>query len=193
MLDDLDAIRADIADRLTTAASNWRVPMHSPVIATADADARVMVLRAFDAESYTLRFHTDVRAPKAALIGDGAPLGLLFYDPPEKVQIRCRGNGRIVREGPEVDAAWMQSTNFARRCYLGEGPGAVSDTPTSGLPLEFEGIEPSDEELLPARANFAVLQVELRHLDWFSLAHTGHRRAIFQRSAGGWQGCWVSP
>ena len=194
MQSDLTIIHGDLAGRLAEGSKNRRSPMHVPVVATADADARVMVLRDFDANSWTLRFHTDARSPKCAVVGDRAPIGLLFYDPPEKVQIRLRGTGRIEREGPIADAAWTESTNFARRCYLGEGPGAVSDTPTSGLPDWAEGIEPNDSQLMQARANFAVLLVEIAHADWFHLSNDGHRRAQFDRGIDGkWDGRWVAP
>lgn len=58
--------------------------------------------------------------------------------------------------------------------------------PTSGLPEQFEGVEPGDAELLPARGNFALLLVEVAEIDWFSLAHTGHRRALVTRDGGQW-------
>ena len=193
MHDTLDQVRADIASRLARAARDRKSPMHTPVVATGDADARVMVLRGFDAEPWTLRFHTDARAPKVATIEADPRIGVLAYDKAQKVQLRLRGTGRILREGEEVDAAWLESTNFARRCYLGEGPGAESDTPTSGLPPAFEGSEPDDNELLPARANFAILLVELRSLDWFHLVHTGHRRARFGRVGESWEGAWIAP
>nr|WP_137676072.1 pyridoxamine 5'-phosphate oxidase family protein [Parerythrobacter lutipelagi] len=189
MLETFDDVRADIDRRLREAADNWRCAMHSAVIATADADARVMIVRGWDGGSRTLRFHTDARAPKAGLIGRGAPVGVLLYDKGEKVQIRCRGTGRIEREGPMVDAAWEESTNFARRCYLGEGPGAESQAPTSGLPPQFEGTEPDDAQLIPARDNFAILLVSVESFDWFQLAHTGHRRAILDAEGAR----WVSP
>ena len=189
MLDTFDAIRADALERLRLAAANRRSPMHTPVVATADADARVMVLRAVDSETWTLRFHTDTRAPKVGMIEADPRVGVLAYDKEAKLQLRLRGTGRIQRDGAEVDAAWEASTRFARRCYLGEGPGAVSDTPTSGLPQAFEGSEPQDEDLLPARAHFALLLVEVAEIDWFCLAHTGHRRALVTRTAGQ----WISP
>jgi pyridoxine/pyridoxamine 5'-phosphate oxidase len=193
MFETLETIRADIDHRLAQAANDRRCAMHTPVVATADADARVMVLRAFDPGSMTLRFHTDSRAPKAKVIGEGAPVGVLFYDREAKLQIRTRGTGRIVRHGPEVDGSWLQSTNFARRCYLGEGPGSEASGPSSGLPPEFEGVEPDDAQLIPARDNFALLLATLDELDWFTLAHTGHRRARFRREGEGWQGRWVTP
>ncbi|HCY02993.1 MAG TPA: flavin-binding protein, partial [Erythrobacter sp.] len=62
--------------------------MHSPVVATADADARVMVLRAFDADSWLLRFHTDVRSPKVAVIETDSRIGVLAYDRQAKIQLR---------------------------------------------------------------------------------------------------------
>lgn len=186
MLDTFDAIRRDIDQRLSEAARDRHAPMHTPAVVTADADARIMVLRDYCPQTQSLRFHTDARAPKARLIGAGAPVGVLFYDKPAKIQLRCRGTGRVEVTGPVADAAWEQSSRFARRCYMGEGPGTVADRPTSGLPPEFEGHEPDEAELLPARANFAVLIVTLTAIDWFHLAHTGHRRAIIEQGAGRW-------
>jgi 3-hydroxyisobutyrate dehydrogenase len=193
MFETLDEIRADCATRLIRAARDRKSPMHTPVIVTADVDARVMVLRAFDSASHTLRLHTDTRAPKAAAIAADPRVAAVFYDKGAKIQIRVRGRGRIEARGPVADAAWAASTNFARRCYLGDGPGAGSDEPTSGLPPEFEGVEPDDTQLLPARQNFAVLLIEIDRLDWLYLAHTGHIRAQFTRAGEGWEGRWVAP
>lgn len=196
MLKTLDDCLTDCRNRLIRAPRDRKSPMHTPAIVTGDVDARVMVLRAFDSTAWRLRFHTDARAPKAQVIASDSRVAVLLYDKEAKVQIRARGVGEIVTEGAEVDAAWEASTNFARRCYLGEGPGAVSDTPTSGLPPEFEGVEPDAGQLVPARANFALLRITLTALDWFYLAHTGHVRAQFARTDGAdtvWKGRWVSP
>jgi hypothetical protein len=195
MFETLDEIRTDCANRLIRAARDRKSPMHTPVIVTADVDARVMVLRAFDAQDWRLRLHTDLRAPKAAAIAADPRAAAVFYDKGAKIQLRLRGHARIEAEGPVADAAWAASTNFARRCYLGEGPGAASAVPTSGLPPEFEGVEPDDTQLIPARENFAVLLIDIVEADWLYLAHTGHIRAQFSRgeSAGGWSGRWVAP
>lgn len=167
--------------------------MHVPAVVTSDVDARGMVLREFNPDCWTLRFHTDLRAPKVSAIKADPRMAVLFYDKPSKVQIRVRGQGRIESEGPIADNAWAESANFARRCYLGAGPGEQSNAPTSGLPPEFEGVEPDDEQLLPARENFAVLLIELAEMDWFYLAHTGHVRARFERNEDGWEGSWIAP
>jgi len=189
MHETLDQIREDAARRLARAASDRRSAMHTPVVATADADTRVMVLRAF--EPWSLRFHTDSRAPKVAVIENDSRVGVLFYDRDEKIQLRLRGTARIERDGPTAQAAWEAGDNFARRCYLGDGPGSVSDAASSGLPDAFEGTRPTDAQLVPARANFAVLLIEIEHLDWFHLAHDGHRRAQFDLATGAAR--WVTP
>ena len=195
MFEALDDCLTDCRNRLIRAPRDRKAPMHTPVIVTSDVDARVMVLRAFDASAWTLRLHTDARAPKAQVLAADPRVAVLFYDKGAKIQIRARGFGAILREGAEVDAAWAASTNFARRCYLGEGPGAGAEGPTSGLPPEFEGVEPDDAQLVPARENFALLKITLTSLDWLYLAHTGHVRAQFTRGVGAaaWEGRWVSP
>ena len=186
MIEHLDEVRADACERLAKAVGDRRSAFHTPVVATSDADARVMVLRGFDADSWTLRFHTDWRSPKVGVIEGDNRVGVVAYDKHERLQLRLRGTGRVLREGTQVDAAWAESTNFARRCYLGEGPGSVADGPSSGLPERFEGVEPEEEELVPARENFAILLVDIAEIDWFCLAHTGHRRALITRSGGRW-------
>ena len=191
----LEDVLTDCRNRLIRAPRDRKSPMHTPVIVTGDIDARVMVLRAFDTSQWALRLHTDARAPKAQVIAADPRVAVLFYDKGAKIQIRARGIGQILTTGAEVDNAWAASTNFARRCYLGEGPGVLADNPTSGLPPEFEGAEPDDAQLVPARANFALLRITLDAFDWLYLAHTGHVRAQFARGEGAaqWQGRWVSP
>lgn len=195
MFDTLDDVRTDCFNRLIRAPRDRKSPMHTPVIVSADVDARVMVLRAFDRERATLRLHTDARSPKAGVIAGDPRVAVLFYDKGAKIQIRARGIGAVLTAGPEVDNAWAAGTNYARRCYLGDGPGAASAAPTSGLPPEFEGVEPDDAQLIPARENFALLIITITALDWLYLAHTGHVRAQFSRAndSADWQGQWVAP
>ena len=183
----LSDVRADIDRRLSHAAGDRHSPMHTPVVGTADASVRVMVLREWDADQRVLRFHTDARSPKTDIIETGGVVGVLFYDPEAKIQIRAHGTGKIDRTGPLADAAWSEASNYARRCYLAEaGPGTELDGPGSGLPAEVEGEKPTDAQIRPARENFAVLLVDVAKLDWLYLDHEGHRRAIFEGGLGRW-------
>jgi general stress protein 26 len=195
MFETLDDVLAEIVRLLNAGAKQRKSPMHTPVVATGDADVRVMVLREFDAERRTFRFHTDSRSPKCEAIGEEAAVGVLFYDAEAKTQIRARGIARIESAGPVADRAWAASTNFAKRCYLAEGaPGDASVAGTSGLPDWAEGINPSDEQLVPARENFAVLLIEVESFDWLYLANTGHRRAVFTVQENSvFKGHWAVP
>lgn len=190
MMQTLSQVRTDVVARLHAAARDRTSPMHTPVVATADADARIMVLREFDAERWMLRFHTDARAPKVSTIDDAAQVAVLFYDKSECVQLRCRGRARIERDTPLADAAWSSSDNYARRCYLGSAPGETVEGPSSGLPEWIEGKKPTDEQLAPVRSNFAVLLIEIEEVDWYRLAHDGHRRAIVGPLG---DGRWLTP
>jgi hypothetical protein len=161
---------------------------------TADGapDARVMVLRAANRGAAQLRFHTDARSPKCTAL-DGRAVAVLAYHPGEAVQLRVTGRARIVRAGPEIDHIWATSTPFARRCYLVEAaPGSPLPAPGSGLPGWVEGRKPDLSELLPARANFALVLIDVTAIDWLHLAQSGHRRAVFA-AADGWQGEWRVP
>lgn len=196
MINTLEAVLDDIRGRLSGATRERGAAMHTAIVGTADGDLRVMVLRAADPALAELRLHTDMRCPKVAVIDAQPAVSLLAYDPAAKLQIRARGVGRIERRGPVADAAWAAASRYARRCYLAQAaPGTPVNAPTSGLPAEVEGIHPTDEQLLPARENFAVLLIELQQLDWLYLAHDGHRRAQFTRGGvdQSWVGSWVVP
>lgn len=196
MADDLDDAFDTAWRLLGRGAVDRRSPMHTPVVASVTADgapdARVMVLRAADRATARLRFHTDARSPKCAAL-DGRPVAVLAYHPGEAVQMRLAGTARIVREGPEIDAIWTNSTPFARRCYMVEAvPGTPRASAGSGLPPNVEGRKPELAELVPARANFALVMIDIASIDWLHLAQSGHRRAVFG-AADGWAGQWRVP
>lgn len=193
---DLPDIMRDIKERLGAAASDRSSPMHTPVVGTADGDTRIMVLRDFDPQSYTLRFNTDARSPKLCVVDSTPAVSVLLYDKEAKIQIRVRGTGRIERDGSIADRAWAQSDNYARRCYLAENaPGTASAEATSGLPEWVEGIRPTDDQIAPGRANFAVLLVRIEQIDWFYLANSGHRRALvtIAENREDFEIGWISP
>mgnify|MGYP002735254071 CR=1 FL=1 len=192
----LDSVLADAVDRLATAAKDRRHPMHTPVVGTADGDMRIMVLREATPDLATLRFHTDLRSPKCALIGSGAPVSLLAYDPEARIQLRMRGEGRIENDGPVADAAWERATSSSRRCYLAEtGPSGVLEAAGSAIPDHLLHRAPTIDETFPGRANFAVLLVEVRSLDWLHLTHEGGTRARFTRANATalWDATWLAP
>ena len=200
LADDRAAVLSDVGQRLGRAAKDRRAAMHTPVVATIAQDGspsqRVMVLRAFDRTTATMRFHTDSRAAKADHIGAGSPVSILGYDAGAKRQFRLSGVARMETDTPAADKAWAEATLFAKRCYLADpAPGTVSDAPVSGLAADIEGRVPEDEqEVAPGRPNFALLMAQIDTIEFLHLAHTGHRRALFRRSPDGeWRGQWLVP
>lgn len=192
----LDGVLADACERLARAVADRRHAMHAPVVGTGDGDMRIMVLREASPGLERLRFHTDARSPKVALIGDGAPVSVLAYDPEARVQLRMRGEGRIERAGEPADAAWSRAGASSRRCYLAEaGPGETRDLPGAALPEDLRDRTPSLDATLPGRANFAILLVEVRSLDWLQLTREGGVRACFTRpsAATAWRATWLAP
>ncbi|MGB7406800.1 MAG: pyridoxamine 5'-phosphate oxidase family protein [Pacificimonas sp.] len=169
--------------------------MHTPVVATGEPDARVMVLRAFDQEKWQFRFHSDARSPKIMALAKDPAVAVLFYDADAKVQIRVQGSARSEVTSAEADQAWAAASNFARRCYLVENaPGTKTASAASGLPADIEGQQPDDADLIPARENFAIILIDIESMDWLYLANDGHRRAQFTRDDdGAWQGSFVIP
>lgn len=197
MDDELSAVFDSAWRLIGRGAADRRSPLHTPVVASVGADgapdARVMVLRAADRGSATLRFHTDARSPKCGDLA-GQKVAVLGYHPGEAVQLRLTGSARVLRDGAEVDRIWTQSTPFARRCYLVEAaPGTPLPGPASGLPHWVEGQKPEIEDLVPARENFALVMVDIARIDWLHLAQTGHRRAVFARAGDVWHGEWRVP
>jgi pyridoxamine 5'-phosphate oxidase len=196
----LELSLAEARRLIETGAHDRRSPAHCPVVATIDAEEmlsqRIMILRHVDWQNRTLRFHTDARSTKIAEAATSDAASILFYSPEDKIQLRLSGAIQISRKGPDFESAWYGSTAFARRCYMAENaPGSISEKPVSGLPGWIEGQQPSLEQIVPAKANFALFLFEFRRVEWLYLANNGHRRArwIWPDNANDWQGSWLIP
>lgn len=181
---------------LADGAANRHSPIHTPVVSTVDPrghpDSRILVLRTTDRAAELLRFHTDARSPKLVSLA-GRPVHVLAYDATAAVQLRISGTARIETATLPADAVWSAATPFSRRCYLAESaPGTPLPGPGSGLPEWVQARAPSEDEVAPARANFALILVAVTEIDWLHLARTGHRRARFA-AADGWRGEWLTP
>jgi len=191
---DLDNLFADAVARLCDAVGDRNAAMHAPAVITGDGDARIMVLRAADAELRHLRFHTDRRSPKLATISGDPRLTVLAYDPAARVQLRLTGLARVETAGPVADAAWLTASPLSRRCYLADaGPGTQLDAPASTLPATVRDRRPTLAESEAGRAHFAVIVLEAATLDWLRLGRDGGLRARFDRRSDGWQGAWIAP
>jgi pyridoxamine 5'-phosphate oxidase len=181
-------------------ATDRRSEAHCPSVATLDANGlpsqRVMILRHVDWSARKLRFHTDARSTKTLTLSERNEASVLFYLSEAKIQLRLTGTMSIATTGEEIDMAWENATLFARRAYMAtSAPGTVVEQPVSGLPAFIEGRQPTDEDIAPARENFALLHVQFDTVEWLHLANSGHRRARWRwdGSVSCWEGCWLIP
>ncbi len=159
-----------------------RSAFHTPVLATQSQggpQARVLVLRAADAQARTLTFHTDTRSAKLMELAADARGALTFYDAARKAQVRMNGMVSVHTGDLLSHQRWVAARPSSLRCFLGAQPGAISAEPTSGLPPQVEGREPDLAELQIAEPHFAVLQVAVQRLEWLHLHTGGQRRALY--------------
>ncbi len=190
----LDTVLTDARARLVDAVRDRNAAMHAPVVATGDGDARIMVLRACDPDFATLRFHTDLRSPKTAVIAANPRVTVLAYDPVARVQLRMAGLARVISTGPIADEAWAAASPLSRRIYLvDQAPGTPLSSRLSTLPEGVRDHRPTFAQSEAGRPCFAVMMVRVETLDWLQLGRDGGVRARFTRTPDGFQGTWVAP
>ena len=194
-VDDLEGSLAAAWDMLVRGAADRRSSCHHPVIGTVGLDGRprqrVMILRASDPKTRSLRLHTDLRSEKVAEIKADPRVSLLVYDPGFKAQIRLDGQATLHADDGIAEEAWAQSQPMSRACY-GTMPAPGSDIAEAGgfsLPFAHDA-----NAVAKGRTHFAALVIQVEQLEWLYLAHEGHRRARYAWDAGGsLSACWLVP
>jgi hypothetical protein len=173
---------------LADAVPNRRSPFHTPTIASLDdagaPSLRTIVLRGFDAEGRTLRFHTDRRSDKAHGIARDPRVMMHFYDAALHVQMRVAGHAMLHLDDAEADAAWAASQRSSRMCYAApDASGAIVATPPAA---------PKDSDI--GRPHFAAVVISFHRLEWLWLAAAGHQRARFiWDEASNLTADWIAP
>ncbi|MGL5362481.1 MAG: pyridoxamine 5'-phosphate oxidase family protein [Bosea sp. (in: a-proteobacteria)] len=190
--DDLNGSLVHAWRMLVRGVADRRSPCHSPTVATIGNDGRprlrTVILRGADPEVWTLRFHTDRRSDKVQELATDSRISLLVYDPGAKIQIRVEGVATVYTDDGLADAAWAGSRSFSQICYgSAPAPGQmIANGGAFSLPV-------GSDDVALGRANFAAVQLSLTSLEWLYLAHAGHRRARFTRTAQGTESIWLAP
>ena len=141
-------------------------------------EARVVVLRHFDATSFTFTIYTDARTPKRLNHLNSTPtVELLFYDHRKLTQIRVKAT----YEDQKHDKALFEKQHeAAQKDYTTAVP--------PGSPLKgMDQLEYTKENY------FTVLTFKAVQIDYLRLKRPNHQRAIFNFNAGQWDGGFVTP
>jgi pyridoxamine 5'-phosphate oxidase len=191
---DLDATLCEALRLITAGIADRRSAFHHPTIGTVSRGTtrsrlRTVILRAFDRGVPSLRFHTDIRSEKAAEIQMDGHVGVHFYDPQAKIQIRMDGLAKLHTHGSIADAAWADSRPMSRQVY-GIAPAPGAQIAAGGA---FTLPEVTEAETAAGRENFCAVVVDILCLEWLYLASHGHRRALFDFVGEKRKGQWLAP
>ena len=175
-------IEKKIWSLLTNAVTNRSSEFRTPVFICGnekDLDGRVVVLRKADQENNFIQYHSDIRSSKIEKIKKNPNCSILFYGKLEKIQLRLKTECKVHFNDDVTKESWDKTGHISRKCYLvNNGPGTVSDEPTSGLNDKFNNFDFTKEESEAGYKNFCVVKCKIKSIEWLYLAAKGHRRAL---------------
>ena len=181
--EDFKEIKKKIWSMLENAVTDRSSPFRIPVFICgdqSDLDGRIVVLRKADNKNNLVQFHSDIRSDKIEKLKKSSKAAMLFYDKEEKIQVRLKVQCTINHNNEIAKESWSKTQHISRKCYLVEnGPGTVSDKPTSGLKPELDNFDFTKEKSEEGYKNFTVIQCKIKSIEWLYLAAKGHRRARF--------------
>ena len=167
---------------LVEAVKNRESEFRTPVFICGnknDLDGRVIVLRKADKENRFLQFHSDIRSSKIKKIKENSNCSILFYGKKDKIQLRLKVIAEINFKNNITKESWEKTGHISRKCYLvTNGPGSVSEKPTSGLDSKFDNFDFTKEQSEQGYKNFCVIKCKIKTIEWLYLAAKGHRRAL---------------
>ncbi len=180
-------IEKKIWQLLTDAVKDRSSEFRTPVFICGDEkdlDGRVVVLRKADQQDNFIQYHSDIRSSKIKKIKKNPSCSILFYGKEEKIQLRVKTNCEINYDNDITKESWIKTGHISRKCYLvSNGPGTVSDKPTSGLDNKFDNFDFTKEESEAGYKNFCVIKCRIKSIEWLYLAAKGHRRLLINFEA----------
>ena len=180
--EDINEIEKKFWSLLTEAVKERSSEFRTPVFICGnekDLDGRVVVLRKADQKNNFIQFHSDIRSSKIEKIKKNPNCSILFYGKKEKIQLRLKTECEVNFNNEITKESWKKTGHVSRKCYLvTNGPGTVSDKPTSGLNGKFDNFDFTKEVSEDGYKNFSVIKCKIISIEWLYLAAKGHRRAL---------------
>lgn len=162
----------------------------TPTVATAGPDARTVVLRRVDRGSRSLLFHTDSRSGKMQQLIETPEVVWHDWNPDLAQQFRLYGQASLHESDDLAQGFWEDLGDEERAHYQKEeAPGSALGRPRSTHP----DTDPVADAPESPRDHFAVVRTVVERIDWLHLHPEGHYRAVFEWTAGSFQGEWVAP
>ena len=165
-------------------------PFHIFSISTVEKnkpDSRNVVLRSLDNKNNSITFHTDKRSSKIKQFFNNKNVCALFYDQPNKIQIRMHGEISLVKNQDEIKNKWSKLQYMSKLCYINKfSPGDLLRDPK-----EYFSENPPPDVVDTGIENFAIVNVNINSIDWLNLHHQGHERLIIDFKNN--ESKWVSP
>ncbi len=181
---------------LTSAVTDRNSEFRTPVFICGndkDLDGRVVVLRKADQKNNFVQYHSDIRSSKIEKIKKNPNCSILFYGKQEKIQLRLKTECKIHFGDEIANESWKKTGHISRKCYLvTNGPGTISEKPTSGLDNKFDNFDFTKEESEAGYKNFSVIRCKIKSIEWLYLAAKGHRRALIDLK-GSKKFTWLVP
>ncbi len=181
--EDFVEIKKKIWSMLNNAVKDRNSQFRIPVFSCGNNDnieSRIVVLRKSDEKNNIVQFHSDIRSDKIDFLKKNPKASFLFYDKELKIQVRLKVEAIINHKNDVTKQSWEKTQHISRKCYLVDnGPGTISDEPTSGLKPELDNFDYTKKESEEGYKNFTVIQCKIKSIEWLYLAAKGHRRARF--------------
>ena len=183
-------ILKSIWDELNLSLTVSGHPFHIFSVSTVEKnkpDSRNVVLRSLDKKNNSITFHTDKRSSKIKQFSNNKNVCALFYDQPNKIQIRIHGEINLVTNKDEINSKWSKLQYMSKLCYINKfSPGDLLSNPK-----EYVSENPPADLVDNGVENFAIVNININSFDWLNLHHQGHERLIIDFKNSGSK--WVSP
>jgi pyridoxamine 5'-phosphate oxidase len=188
--ENLEDINAKAWELLQSGITSYKAPFHNGTFCNVQngcPTARTVVIRNVDVQQRQIVFHTDVRSPKIEMLNVSKNISWLFYDESLRLQLRMQGIAQVHTTGATLQQSWNAAKTSSQLTYsVPHAPGKLLTSPSL---INLNDKNPSEETLLLARKNFAIVVTTISLLDVVFLHYTGNRRAIFNYEND--TACWA--
>ncbi len=168
-----------VQDELSSALSDAKHGFHYLCFANTnkafEPEARVVVLRDFDAKTRSIVFHTDIRSQKCEQIKLNSAGIALFYDSNLKIQLRFKVIAKTHYNDKISLERWHKTPKNFRRIYLKIlAPGSIIQSDAPILPDQFRSKSPDLDQSEEGFKNFAVIHLSFHNLEILKLNSYGN-------------------